>query len=145
MRTFIVAAGAVMLALSTPTAAQNFPLAPGNYWEVTGVKVDDGSGIKYASWLASEWRRFNDFSKSRGWITDYKILANVHPRKDEPDFYLIVQYPSLPDAAESEKRNEAFRAQMQRTDTQLANESGQRATYRHVLGTELLQELHFRN
>lgn len=144
-KTMLAALGAATLMFSAPTAAQNFPLKAADYWEVTGVKVDDGAGVQYATWLASEWRRFNDFAKSQGWINDYKILMNVHNREDEADVYLITQYKTLPDSAESERRDEAFRRQMQRTDTQLASESGQRAQYRHVGGTMLLQEMTFRN
>lgn len=144
-RTILAAFGAAAMTLSAPAAAQNFPLAPGEYWEITGVKVDDGQGVRYAGWLASEWRQFNDFAKSQGWISDYKILTNVHNRKDEADFYLITKYAALPDAAESERRSDAFRRAVQRTDTQLAAESGQRAQYRHVVGTMLLQEMQFRN
>lgn len=145
MRKIIIAAAtAAALTFSAPAAAQNFPLMPGEYWEMTGIDVDDGAGVRYANWLATEWRQFNDFAKSQGWISDYLILTNVHNRKDEADFYLITKYASLPDAAESERRAAAFRQQAQRTDTQLASESGQRAQYRHVLNTQLLQEMKFR-
>jgi hypothetical protein len=110
MRKIIFAAAtAAALTLSAPAAAQNFPLAPGEYWEVSGIDVDDGAGVKYANWLATEWRQFNDYAKSHGWISDYLILTNVHNRKDEADFCLITKYASLPDAAESERRTAAFR------------------------------------
>ena len=32
------------------------PFIGGNYWEVTGIKVSDGAGMKYSKWLATEWR-----------------------------------------------------------------------------------------
>lgn len=145
LKSILAVAGAATMAFAAPATAQNFPLKGGDYWEIASVDVDDGKGVQYAGWLATEWRRFNDYAKSQGWITDYKILTNVHNRKGEGDFYLITKYKSLPDAAEQERRDEAFRAQMRRTDTQLAAESGQRATYRHVLGSMLFQEMHFRN
>lgn len=141
----LAAAAAATMGLSTPAAAQIFPLKGGEYWEVAAIDVEDGMGFKYAGWLASEWRRFNDFAKSQGWISDYVILTNVHNRSDEGDFYLITKFKSLPDGAENERRAAAFRAQMQRSDQQLAAESGERAKYRNVLGSMLLQEMHFRN
>lgn len=144
-KSMLVALGAAMMVASVPAAAQDFPLKPGEYWEIAAVDVEDGQGITYANWLATEWRRFNEYSKSQGWITDYKILVNVHNRKDEGDFFLVTKYASLPDAAEIERRDAAFRAQMKRTDAQLSAESGQRAQYRHVLGSMLLQEMAFRN
>ncbi|HEX6218691.1 MAG TPA: hypothetical protein VFZ35_05395 [Sphingomicrobium sp.] len=145
MKYMLAAAGAAAVTVATPAMAQQFPLTPGEYWEITAVDVDDGQGITYANWLATEWRKFNEFSKQQGWISDYKILANVHGRDKEGDFYLLTKYSSLPAGAEQERRNAAFRQAMQRSDTQLATESGGRAKYRHVKGTMLLQELNFRN
>ncbi|QDP18898.1 hypothetical protein [Sphingomonas xanthus] len=145
MKRFIAAATAATIAAAVPAAAQQLPLASGEYWEITAVDVEDGQGITYANWLASEWRRFNDFAKTQGWISDYDILANVHNREGEGDFYLVVKYKNLPDGAEQERRNVAFREKMQRSDSQLAQESGGRAKYRHVLGSMLLQEMNFRN
>lgn len=145
MKAMLVAAAATTIAFAAPASAQQFPLTGGEYWEVTAVDVEDGHGITYANWLASEWRKFNDYAKSQGWISDYDILVNVHNRSDEGDFYLITKYKSLPDGAEQERRNAAFRQAMQRSDAQLSAESGSRAKYRNVMGTMLLQEMAFRN
>lgn len=141
----LTAVSAAALTFAAPAAAQNSPLMPGEYWEVAAIDIEDGQNLTYANWLASEWRRFNEYSKSQGWISDYKILVNVHNRNDEGDVYLITKFSSLPTAAESERRAAAFRAAMQRTDTQFATQSGERAKYRHVMGSMLFQEMHFRN
>lgn len=141
----IAAAAAATMVFAVPAYAQDEPpLTGGEYWEIAAIDVADGQGLRYATWLATEWRNFNDFAKSQGWISDYVILSNVHNRADEGDLYLITKFSSIPDAAEDERRNQAFRAQMQRTAQQLASESGNRAEYRTVMGSMLLQELHFR-
>ncbi|MBB3764034.1 hypothetical protein [Sphingomicrobium lutaoense] len=142
----LAALGAATMTFGVPAAAQDeTPLRGGEYWEVATIDVADGQGLRYAEWLATDWRAFNDYAKSQGWISDYKILSNVHGRPDEGDIFLITKFSSMPDAAEGERRSKAFRAQMKRSAKQLAAESGNRAEYRKVMGSVLLQELHFRD
>lgn len=145
IRTVLAVAAAATMSLAVPAMAQETPLKPGDYWEIAAIDVEDGHSLTYGNWLATEWRQFNEYAKSQGWITDYKILTNLHNRSDEGDVYLITKFKSLPNAAEIERRDAAFRAAMQRTSNQLASQSGKRAEYRDVMGSMLLQEMHFRN
>ena len=86
LSSMLVAAGAV---------ADEWPLVWGDYWEVTGIQLKDGGGLKYAEWLASEWKENQEFAKSKGWIKDYMIMGNVYGRKGEPDMYLITIRDSI--------------------------------------------------
>lgn len=132
---------AMTLPLAAPVAAQEFPLAPGEYVRMSGIVVDDGEGgLKYAEWLATEWKRFQEYAKSQGWITDYGIYSNVNARTGEPDLYLTTRFASLPDAAEQERRDKAFDAWSRTTYKEQAAASGNRAEYRTVVGSMLLQE-----
>jgi hypothetical protein len=79
--------GASTIMMSGSVLAEEWPLVGGDYWEVTGIDIHDGGGFKYAKWLATEWRKDLEFAKSKGWIKDYMIMANVHARSDEPDLY----------------------------------------------------------
>ena len=47
-----------MLAAAPAAMAQDspWPFEPGEYVEVTGIDIDDGGNLKYAQWLAGEWR-----------------------------------------------------------------------------------------
>lgn len=137
-------AAAFSCAMPTPAAAQNYPLAPGNYTEVSMIDVADGGNMQYATYLANEWRKAQEFAKSKGWITSYAVYANVHSRPGEPDLYLSVTFPSLPDASEDEKRDQAYRDFMKRTDAQLNAESGDRAKFRTIMGSFLLREMKFK-
>ena len=121
-----------------------FPFVSGMYWEVTGIKLTDGGGLKYANWLATEWRKNMDYAVSQGWLTRHEILSNVHPRADEPDLYLIRVFNSLPDAAEDEKRRKNYMAWVKKSMEKMQEESGNRAEYRTVMSTSLLQEMKFR-
>lgn len=133
-----------VLALSTPAAAQNYPLDYGEYSDVTGIDILDGGGVQYATWLATEWRKNQEFAKSQGWISDYRVYSNLYPREGEPDLYLMITYAKMPDAAESMRRDEAYRAFTNKNDTQMSAESGNRGKFRKVLSTSLLGELKFR-
>jgi hypothetical protein len=126
------------------TAQDQWPLVLGDYWEVTGIDLKDGGSLKYAEWLASEWKDNLEFSKSKGWIKDYKIFSNVHARANEPDLYLVTITESLVSAAEDDKRFEEFRAWKKKTIAQMQTESGNRAEYREALGDSLLRELKVR-
>lgn len=136
------AAAATMNAAAT--AQEKWPLALGDYWEVTGIDLKDGGSLKYAQWLASEWKDNLEFSKSKGWIKDYKIFSNVHPRANEPDLYLVTISESIVSAVEGDKRFDEFQAWKKKTIAQMQSESGNRVEYREVLSDSLLQEMKVR-
>ena len=104
-----LALGAASMIAAGSASAQEWPLVPGNYWEVTGVDVKDGGGLKYAQFLAGEWKNNLEFSKSQGWIKDYMIFANVYARPNEPDLYLVTITESIVSGAESEKRQQEYK------------------------------------
>lgn len=132
------------LTLSSSVLAQEWPMTGGDFWEVSAIDVADGAGLKYSKWLASEWRKNLDFAKSKGWIKDYKVLANSYPRKDEADLYLIRIMESIPTGAEGEKRAKDWISFMEKSVATMQEESGNRAEYREVISSSLLQEMHFR-
>lgn len=134
----------IVLALSSPVVAQNNPFNYGDLTDVTGIDILDGGGMEYSNYLAKEWRRSQDFAKTQGWISDYKVFSNMYPREGEPDLYLMVTYAKMPDAAESMRRDEAYRAYMKKNDTQMATESGNRGKFRKVTSQMLLGEMKFR-
>jgi hypothetical protein len=137
--------GASTIMMSGSVLAEEWPLKGGDYWEVTGIDVHDGGGYKYANWLATEWRKMLEFSKSKGWIKDYMIIANVHPRSDEPDLYLVRVRESIVSAAEGEKRQKEYLEWQTKSIEKMQSESGNRAEYRTVMSDSLLQVLKFRD
>lgn len=121
---------------------RSYPLVPGDYWDVTSVKIDDGHFADSADFLADQFRKQNDFMKSKGWIKAYYILSNNNSREDEPDLYLITVSDHVPTAAEQTERHEAINAYMA-TTRQSMTESGHRATYRHIAGDMLLEQMNW--
>lgn len=133
-----------VLAFATPAAAQEadpYPFDGGEYVEVTGIDISDGSELKYAQWLAGEWRANEDYAVSQGWNTRYEILTNMYARKGEPDLYLVRYFPAFVDNAEGERRRQAMAARYKRTEAKLLEESAGRATYRTVDGSMLLRKM----
>ncbi|HSM39405.1 MAG TPA: hypothetical protein VK862_01540 [Afifellaceae bacterium] len=136
--------GASTIMMSGSVLAEEWPVAGGDYWEVTGIDIHDGGSYKYLNWLATEWRKGLEFAKSKGWIKDYMILSNVHARSDEPDLYLVRVRESIVSAAEGEKRQKEYMEWQTKSIEKMQAESGNRAEYRTVMSDSLLQVLKFR-
>lgn len=129
---------------SAATAQDQYPLVGAEYVEVTGVVVDDGHELEYATFLADTWAKGQAFALEQKWITGYEIMMNSFPRKGEPDIYLITRWTEWTDPAEDDKRSAAYRAFMAKNIKQMQSESGMRAEYRHVESSMLLQVLKLR-
>ncbi len=132
-------------AMNVAQAQEEPPFIGGDYWEVTGVKIADGAGLKYSRWLADEWRKNAEFAKSQGWIKDFIVLNNVHTRSDEPDLYLIQVFENMATVQENEERRKTYLDWAKKSMDKMQEESGNRAEYRTVMSTSLLQHLKFRN
>ena len=141
----VLAFGASTIMMSGNVLADEWPFVPGDYWEVTGIDLADGGSLKYAKWLATEWRKNLEFSKSKGWIKDYMVIANVHARSDEPDLYLVRVFESMPDSEESQKRQKEYMEWASKSIEKMQEESGNRAEYRTVMSDSLLRVLEFRD
>ena len=143
--------GLLVLALCSASAAvpmralaSEWPFIPGDFWEVAGIHLKDGGSLAYANFLATEWKADQEFAKSKGWIKNYMVFSNNHPRKGEPDLYLVVISERLPTGAEGDKRDDEFMAWKKKTQAQMQKESGNRLEIREIGSNSLLQELKFR-
>jgi hypothetical protein len=142
MKNIVLAAfGAATFAFASSAVAQEIPLDPGNYWDITAISVDDGHFPDYADYLAGQWRKEEDYSKSKGWTKGYFVLANVNKRKDEPDLYLVRILDHVPTNAEQLAREKEMNTFMSQTSRQANAGSGVRAKYRTIGSNELLQEM----
>ena len=133
--------GAATMAFAVPAVAQDFPVMGGDYWTVSEITIDDGHFGDYADHLAGLYRKSIDFQKSKGWIKASYILANVNKRAGEPDLYLVTVSDRMPTPAEAIARNKEMNAYLQSDDRRQLAGSGHRATFRHLQGDMLLQQL----
>lgn len=144
LRRAALLAASLSLAFAMPAVAQDDPFVGGDYVEVTGVSIDDGHYLDYATFLAGYYRSQEQYAVSQGWQTSWELLANVHKRKGEPDLYLIRRYKSLPEGAEGDRRSANIRDHVKQSDAQMQAASGDRAKFRHIDATQLLQVMTFR-
>lgn len=133
-----------LAALPLPTRAGDFPMAQGDYWDLTGVHLKDGGAFAYAKFLASEWKKDQEYAKSKGWLKGYMVLSNVNRRKGEPDLYLVAIFEHMPSGPEADKRNDEYLAWRKTTDAQLTKEFGDRLEIREIGSDVLLQEWKFK-
>jgi hypothetical protein len=140
-KSMLAALGAVTIAFAVPAAAQDYPLKGGDYWTVAEITVDDGHFGDYADHLAGAYRKTNDFARSKGWIKSYHILSNVNKRANEPDLYLVTISDRLPSPAEDVTREAEMNAYLATSARQQDAQSGARAKFRHLGGSQLLQEM----
>lgn len=135
---------AFQLGMQMPALAGDWPLVPGDFYEITGVKLKDGGELAYSKFIATEWRTDQEFAKSKGWIKSYLVLSNNYPRKGEPDLYLIIVSEHLPSGPEGDKRADEYLAWKKKSEAQLQKESGNRLEIREIETNSLLQEMKFR-
>lgn len=57
---------APVMLTATNAMADEWPLAGGDFWEVSGISIKDGGSLAYANFLADEWREYQEFAKSKG-------------------------------------------------------------------------------
>jgi hypothetical protein len=137
--------GAATMFVAVPVAAQDIPLVSGNFWNVTEVTIDDGHFSTYADYLAGQYRKQEEFSKSKGWIKDYYILSNNNKRTGEPDLYLVEVFDHVTTPAEDLAREKDMNTYLAQTTRQGEAGSGDRAKYRHIGGTMMLQQMMYRH
>ena len=145
MRKILLSAlGAATMLLAIPAAAQDIPLVNGNFWNITEVTISDGHFSTYADYLAGQYRKQQEFAKSKGWIKDYYILANGNKRAGEPDLYLVQIFDHMTTPTEDIAREKDMNAYMALSTRQGEAGSGERAKYRTIGGNMLLQEQVYR-
>ena len=140
-KSMLAAFGAVTMAVAVPAAAQDYPLKGADYWTVAEITIDDGHFGDYADHLAGAYRKTNDFARSKGWIKSYHILSNVNKRGSEPDLYLVTISDRVPTPAEDVTREAEMNAFLATSARQQDAQSGARAKFRHLGGSQLLQEM----
>jgi hypothetical protein len=149
MKSAIRGVAVLMLCLAstivpTRAGASDWPMVPGDYWEMTGIHLKDGGALAYVNWLASEWKADQEFAKSKGWIKGYMVLGNAYARKGEADIYLVVISERLPSGAESLKRDDEYTEWKKKSLAQMQKEQGNRFEIREIGSNALLQEFKFK-
>ncbi len=141
---FLMTAMVTGLASAAPLAAQENAYTPGGYMTVQGISIEDGQFENYMDYLAATYRRSQDFSRQKGWITGYRIFQNVNPRDGEPDLYLLTESARMATPQEDVERERQLNAHLAQTTRQATEQSGRRVSMRRLGSNVLLQELKLR-
>ncbi|BBD98729.1 hypothetical protein SAMIE_1022300 [Sphingobium amiense] len=132
---------AAALTCAAPLLAQTYPADPGDFTDVSMIKVLPGGDTAYTQFLATEWKKQQEFAKSQGWIKSYKVMSNLYPREGEPDLYLMVTYADMPNAQAAMKQRDAYLAWQKKSLQTLDQESGDRGKFRTLVGSMLWGEV----
>jgi len=132
---------AAAMACSTSAMAQDYPADPGDFTDISMIDVLPGGDLAYTQFLASSWKKQQEFAKSKGWIKSYKVMQNLYPRAGEPDLYLMVTYADFPNAKEALQQRAAYMQWQAKSLQTLDQENGDRGKYRVVMGAMLFQDL----
>lgn len=142
MRTFV--AGAAMLiaaAQITPAVAQESSYTPGTVWDASRIDVMPGQFENYMDYLATTWKKIQEFGKKEGVIVNYHVLATNNARAGEPDLILIVEYKDYMTTAQQEAMRKKVNAMLAQDNRAAATAAGERTKMRESLGSTEYQEL----
>ena len=137
----------LMIALFLPFSAFSADGDPhqfGNYISVTSVDTKPGHFNDYLADLKKFYRVSLDQQVADGKVVSYTMYANVNPRKDEPDMWLMVEWAS--GAAMLDTPQEYFENMTAKLFGSL--DDGQQASIdrgelRTIMSTTLLREMSF--
>jgi hypothetical protein len=139
--TLTVAAVLAAAAFTSPAIAQRSIAHPGNYSDVSAIKILPGQFENYMDYLKREWVKQQEWAKQKGYITGYRILSNVYPRDNEPTIYLVTDYTAVPTTAEIERRNDEFVAMMKSDEHAMETAAEKRGPMRVIGSQTMLQEI----
>ena len=126
---------------ATSATAQDSSYKPGTVWEASRIDVLPGQFENYMDYLATTWKKVQDFGKAEGVLVDYHVLATNNPRAGEPDLILILEYKDYQTTAQQEAFNNKVNAMLKQDDRAAATASGARTKMRESLGSIEYQEL----
>lgn len=137
-------AGAALMvaaALVTPAAAQEVPVSNGSVWVASRIDVLPGQMPAYLDYLASSWKKQQEWGKAEGHILSYRVLRTNHARNGEPDLILLIEYRDYGSIAQREAIEKKFAAATGMGPRQGAAGNLEREKLRSQMGSTEYQEL----
>ena len=142
MKSLMIGAAMVMASMAAaPAVAQESSYRPGTVWEASRIDVLPGQLENYMDYLATNWKKVQEFGKSQGVVVSYHVLATNNARAGEPDLILIVQYKDYMTTVQGEAMRKKVNEMLAQTDRQAVAASGERSKMRESLGSTQYQEL----
>ena len=131
----------VAAALTSPAMAQELPVKNGSVWVASRIDTLPGQMPAYLDYLATEWKKQNEFLKAEGVLLSYRVLRTNHARNGEPDLILLLEYKDYASNAQQEAITKKLEAAMRRDARQGAAGNLEREKIRSLMGSTEYQEL----
>ena len=141
LRMFTVA---VLVPICASAFAQSSSYTPGTVWNFSNIQIEPGQFENYMDFLATTWKKSNEFGKKEGNVVSYHVFQVNNPRNGEPDLILAIESKDYLTNAEQlalQKKFEAFMAMDQR---KMDTAGGERKVMRKLVGNMELQELNLK-
>src|ERR1700683_891284 len=75
--------------------AGELPYKVGTVTQVTSIKIKEGKFFDYWTFLSTSWRQEMEAAKKEGIVVSFTVFQANPKTPDEPDLYLVVEYPNL--------------------------------------------------
>ncbi len=128
-------------ALAAPAMAQELPVKNGSVWVASRIDTLPGQMPAYLDYLATEWKKQNEFLKAEGVLLSYRVMRTNHARNGEPDLILLLEYKDSYSIAQQEAMTKKLEAAMRRDARQGAAGNLEREKIRSLMGSTEYQEL----
>lgn len=132
---------AATVTLATPAAAQDVPVKNGSVWVASRIDVLPGQMPAYLDYLATTWKKQQEWGKTEGWVLSYRVMRTNFARAGEPDLILLIEYKDYATVAQQEAIDKKFEAATGMGPRQGAAGNLEREKIRSLMGSIQYQEL----
>lgn len=141
MKSLIVGAAMIAATLTMPAAAQELPVQNGSVWVASRIDVLPGQMPAYLDYLATQWKKQQEWGKAEGHVLSYRVLRTNHARNGEPDLILLIEFKDYATVAQQEAISKKFQATTGMGPRQGAAGNLEREKMRSQMGSTEYQEL----
>jgi hypothetical protein len=125
--------------------ADELPYKEGTVTQVSSIKIKEGHFLDYWNFLGGSWRQEMEEAKKEGIVVSYAIYEAYARTPQEPDLYLVIEYPNLAALDNIDEKMSAIDKKIWGSLKQASQSDAERDAIRTVLGAELIRQLHFKN
>lgn len=125
--------------------ADDLPYREGTVTQVSSIKIKEGHFLDYWTFLSTSWRQEMEEAKKEGIVVSYTIFEAYAKTPQEPDLYLVIEYPNLAALDNIDEKMSAIDKKIWGSLKQASQSDADRDAIRTVLGAELIRQLHFKN
>jgi hypothetical protein len=116
----------------------------GPVWDISHIETMPGMFDDYMAYLAGPYRQLMEADKRSGDLIDYKVLAVVSPRDNEPDVLLITQYKNMAAFDRSLDELDRRASQVFGSTVRSNQATAQRVKMRESRGSVMAREVRFK-